>query len=47
MFRHHFATFENTIEMCKISAFERNLFTIFLKVFYIYLILNMFQKLEF
>ena len=46
MFRHHFAIFVNTIEMCKISAFERNLSTIFLKVFNIYLILNIFQKLE-
>ena len=36
MFRHHFATFGNTIEMCKISAFERNLSTIFLKIFNIY-----------
>ena len=33
-----FATFGNTIEMCKISAFQRNFFTIFQKVFNIYLI---------
>ena len=35
MFRHHFATFGNTIEMCKI-----------IKVIIIYLILNIFQKVR-
>ena len=40
MFRHHFATFGNTIKICKISAFQRILSTIFLKVCKIYLILN-------
>ena len=46
MFRHHIATFENTIKLCKINAFQRNLSTIFLKVYNIYFILNIFQKLE-
>ena len=44
MFRHHFASFGNIIEMCKISACQRNLSTIFLKVINNYLILNIFQK---
>ena len=46
MFRGHFEKFGNTIKMCEISAFQRYLSTIFLKVFNIYLILNIFQKLE-
>ena len=45
MLCHHFATFGNIIEMCKINAFKRNLPTIFIKVFNFYLILNIFQNL--
>ena len=44
MFRHHFATFENILEMCKIGVFQRNASTIFLKALNIYLFLNIFQK---
>ena len=46
MFRHHFATFGNTIEICQISAFQRILFAIFLKVFNIYLTSNILKKVS-
>ena len=46
MFCHHFATFENIIEMCKIGACQRNISKIFRKVLNIYLILNIFQKVK-
>ena len=46
MFRHHFATFENTIGICKISAFQRILFVILLKVFNIDVISYIFHKVK-
>ena len=46
MFRHHFATFGNILEMCQIRIFQRNLSAIFLKVLNIYLFLNIFQKVR-
>ena len=41
-----FPTFGNIIEVCKIGTFQRNIFTIFLKVSNIYLFLKIFQKFE-
>ena len=46
MFRHHFATFRNMIEMCKIDTFERNLSTMFLKILNIYLVLKIIFQLQ-
>ena len=46
MFRHHFATFGNILEMCKIRVFQRNFSAIFLKVLNIYLFSNIFQKVR-
>ena len=40
MFRHHFATFENIIQMCKIGTFQRNFSTMFLKILNIYFVQN-------
>ena len=39
-----FTTFGNIIEVCKISTFQRNIFTIFLKVLNIYLFSKIFHK---
>ena len=37
MFHHHFATFGNIVEVCKMGVFQWDVSTIFLKVLNIYL----------
>ena len=46
MFRHHLATFEKIIQMCKIGTFQRNISTMFLEVLNINLFLKIFQKIR-